>query len=50
MNTSPMPDQDKNVESTLIWFNRKAESQNSYWGKELQKFIEKSMLSHVTSN
>ena len=37
----PMPDQDKNVESTLIWFNRNTESNNSYWTKELNLFFEK---------
>jgi len=38
----PMPDQDKNVESTLIWFNRNDERENPYWGKELKKFIDTS--------
>jgi len=37
----PMPDQEKNVESTLIWINRNEEKNNSYWGQELTKFFNK---------
>jgi len=35
----PMPDQDKNVESTLIWFNRQDERNDPFWAKELDKFF-----------
>jgi len=36
----PMPDQDKNVESTLIWINRNEEKNNSFWAKELNRFFQ----------
>lgn len=35
----PMPDQDKNVDSSLIWINRKNEFNESYWATELDYFI-----------
>jgi len=37
----PMPDQNKNVESTLIWINRNEEKNNSFWAKELTGFFNK---------
>ena len=35
----PTPDQDKNVESTLIWINKASEVNTSYWVQELETFI-----------
>jgi len=35
----PMPDQDKNAESTLIWINTVKDSEESYWANELEKFL-----------
>jgi sodium/potassium-transporting ATPase subunit beta len=37
----PMPDQDKNVESTLIWVNRANEQNQSYWADEIDVFVQK---------
>jgi len=36
----PMPDQDKNTDSSLIWINLAAEKNKSYWVDELNKFFE----------
>lgn len=36
----PMPDQDKNSESTLIWFKRESKDDYSFWSKQLQTFVE----------
>ncbi len=38
----PMPDQEKNVESTLIWFDRNKEKKDPFWSKELDDFFDKS--------
>jgi len=35
----PMPDQDKNVESTLIWFKRESEADWSFWSKQLESYV-----------
>lgn len=36
----PMPDQDKNSESTLIWFNTKSKEDYTFWSDQLTKFVD----------
>jgi len=36
----PMPDQDKNVESTLIWFKQGDDKDGEIWANEIDKFID----------
>lgn len=40
----PMPDQDKNSESTLIWYNMGNERDVSFWTDQLDDFMEKSKV------
>lgn len=40
----PMPDQDKNSESTLIWFKMDDPSDYTFWSKQLGEFIESKRL------
>jgi sodium/potassium-transporting ATPase subunit beta len=35
----PMPDQDKNTDSSLIWINLKRENYSSFWVDELDRFF-----------
>ena len=35
----PMPDQDKNVESTLIWYKRGAGNDGSFWSDQLKTML-----------
>jgi len=37
----PMPDQEKNAESTLIWLNEQKPERNEYWIDQLNLFFEK---------
>jgi len=37
----PMPDQDKNVESTLIWYKRGSGNSSAYWIDQLKKELSK---------
>jgi len=46
----PMPDQDKNSESTLIWFKRTDDNDVSFWTEQLDKFIDESQVSEGTGN
>lgn len=36
----PQPDQDKNVDSTLIWFNRKDPSDYKFWSEQLKEYVD----------
>lgn len=36
----PMPDQDKNVESTLIWYKRGQGNDGSFWSNQLKKMMD----------
>jgi len=46
----PMPDQDKNSESTLIWYKMNDEEDVSFWSSQLTEFIEKSQENKDASN
>lgn len=35
----PMPDQDKNVESTLIWFRQSDYEDGNIWAKQIDDFL-----------
>jgi len=37
----PMPDQDKNVESTLIWFKKHDPKDYEYWSGQLEIFTKR---------
>ena len=36
----PMPDQDSNVESTLVWYKRGQKGDWQFWSKQLAEFWE----------
>jgi len=36
----PMPDSDKNADSTLIWYNVDSKSEASFWFKQLEKYVD----------
>jgi len=40
----PMPDQDKNAESTLIWYRSDSESDSAFWYKQLEEVVNKSQV------
>lgn len=35
----PMPDQDKNSESTLIWYKRGSSEDSTFWSSQLTEFV-----------
>jgi len=45
-----MPDQDKNTDSSLIWINRKAENETSFWVNELTRYFAKMKVDSASSN
>lgn len=36
----PQPDQDKNVDSTLIWFNKNVENDWRFWSDQLKEYVQ----------
>lgn len=40
----PMPDQEENVESTLIWLSEQHEARNRFWIDELEKYFNKNYI------
>lgn len=36
----PMPDRDRNADSTLIWFTRQNPNDQVFWSKQLEKFVD----------
>jgi sodium/potassium-transporting ATPase subunit beta len=39
MGYRPMPDQDYNPESTLIWYRRDRDSDTKFWYKQLEQYM-----------
>jgi len=37
----PMPDQDANPESTLIWYKQASENDRTFWSKQVEDFVNK---------
>jgi len=46
----PMPDQDKNSESTLIWYKTEDTRDSEFWSNQLSEFIDKSKTKEGASN
>jgi len=46
----PMPDQDKNSESTLIWYKREDPNDSRFWSKQLEEFVDKTEVKEGASN
>jgi len=46
----PMPDQDKNSESTLIWYKKDDKDDVEFWTSQLTKFLDESVVEAGASN
>jgi sodium/potassium-transporting ATPase subunit beta len=46
----PMPDQDKNSESTLIWYKHDSKADYSFWSNQLAKFVNDSIPPKEANN
>jgi len=46
----PMPDQDKNSESTLIWYRTKDSADSSFWSNQLEEFLDKLKVKDSADN
>ncbi|ODM97857.1 Sodium/potassium-transporting ATPase subunit beta-2 [Orchesella cincta] len=46
----PMPDQDKNSESTLIWYRSQDSADSAFWSDQLTEFLEKSKVPEGAEN